>query len=285
MFAEPCFPEQLGGHAMVRFAQGLFALAAASLAILMLAYGDFAPGGETLPAWIPWREMWIHACAVVVLAASLGVCFPRTALMGVLVVGIYEAIWVLISVPVILSAPLTIGGWYPFCESLTALIGAWILYAMLRWPSGDSQMPSGAWRTVRAAQVLFGLNCVFYGSSHFAYADYTASMVPTWLPTRLGLAYLTGLGHIAAGIGIVFGILARLAATLEAVMMSLFGLLVWVPTFFAQSPPKWATPPQNRWSELVVTLVLAVSAWIVATSLKNRSWAFATRPAVRISAT
>ena len=53
-------------------------------------------------------------------------------------------------------------------------------------------------------------------------------------------------------------------------MMSLFGLLVWVPSFFAQPRPDWATPPQNQWSELVVNLVLAASAWIVATSVRGR---------------
>jgi uncharacterized membrane protein len=262
---------------MVRFAQGLFAVASASLAILSLVYGDFAPGGETLPAWIPWREAWIHAAALIVLVASVGVFFQRTALMSVLTIGAYQGVWVLISAPVILSGPLTIGAWYPICEAATGLVGTWILYAMLRWPSADSRLPIANQSWVGVAQVLFGLACVFYGASHFAYADYTASMVPTWLPGRLGVAYFTGLGHLAAGIGILVGVLARLAATLEAVMMSLFGLLVWVPTFFAQSPPKWAMPPQNRWSELVVNLVLAASAWIVATSLRHRSWGFAAR--------
>ena len=141
-------------------------------------------------------------------------------------------------------------------------------------------MPIASERAVRAAQVLFGLNCVFYGWSHFAYADYTASMVPTWLPSRLGFAYFTGLGHIAAGIGIIVGILPRLAATLEAIMMSLFGLLVWVPSFLAQPRPEWATPPSNQWSELVVNLVLAASAWLVAASLKNRPWGFASHSRV-----
>jgi uncharacterized membrane protein YphA (DoxX/SURF4 family) len=253
---------------MVRFAQGLFAIASAALAALSLAYGDFAPGGQTLPVWIPRREMWVHVSAIVVLAASVGLCFTRTALMSVLTVGAYQTVWAMISAPGIFSKPLSIGAWYPFCEAVTALVGAGILYAMLRWPSETSQMPVAAHRAVRAAQVVFGLNCVFYGTSHFAYADFTASMVPTWLPGRLGLAYLTGLGHLAAGMGIIVGILARLAATLEAVMMSLFGLLVWVPSFFAQPPPKWATPPENQWSELVVNLVLAASAWIIATSLR-----------------
>jgi uncharacterized membrane protein YphA (DoxX/SURF4 family) len=105
-------------------------------------------------------------------------------------------------------------------------------------------------------------------------------MVPTWLPGRRALAYLTGLGHLTAGLAIIVGILPRLAATLEAIMMSLFGLLVWVPSFFAQPRPKWATPPEHQWSELVVTLVLAASAWIVAISFANRSWGFASRSRV-----
>jgi uncharacterized membrane protein YphA (DoxX/SURF4 family) len=179
--------------------------------------------------------------------------------------------------PPILAKPLSIGAWYGFCEALTSLAGAWILCSMLRRQSRGSEMPIASQRSVRVAQILFGLTCVFYGSSHFAYADYTAGMVPAWLPNRLALAYLTGVGHLAAGIGVIVGILPRLAATLEAIMMSLFGLLVWVPSFFAQPRPQWATPPENQWSELVVNLVLAASACIVATSLRNSAWGLGSR--------
>ena len=135
-------------------------------------------------------------------------------------------------------------------------------------------MPIAGEGAMRPARILFGLTCVFYGWSHFVYADYTAGMVPTWLPGHLAFAYFTGAGHVAAGIAIVLAVLPRLAATLEAIMMSLFGLLVWVPSFFAQPRPAWATPPENQWSELVVNLLLAASAWIVAISLRNRAWAF-----------
>jgi uncharacterized membrane protein len=248
--------------------RGLLAIAAASLAILSLAYGDFAPSGRSLPGWIPWRDTWVHLSALLLLAASAGVCFSRTASPSALTIGAYQAVWALIGTPPIIANPLSIGAWYGFCEALTSLLGASIVYAMLRWPGA---------RAVRVAQVLFGLTCVFYGWSHFAYADYTAGMVPSWLPAGLGFAYLTGAGHIAAGIGITVGILPRLAATLEAIMMSLFGVLVWVPSFLAQPRPKWAGTPQNQWSELVVTLLLAASAWIVAESLRNRSWGFGSR--------
>jgi uncharacterized membrane protein YphA (DoxX/SURF4 family) len=262
---------------IVGLCRGLFAIASASLAILSLTYGDLAPIGQSLPAWIPWRETWLHGSALVVLAASAGLCFSRTALPSAWTIGAYLAIWAVSCAPPILSNPLSVGAWYGVCEALTSLAGAWILCAMLRWQPRGSEMPIASERAVRAAQVLFGLICVFYGWSHFAYADYTAGMVPAWLPGRLGFAYFTGLGHIAAGIGIVVGILPRLAATLEAIMMSLFGLLVWAPSFFAQPRPTWATPPENQWSELVVNLLLAASAWIVAISLRNRAWGFAPR--------
>ena len=58
-------------------------------------------------------------------------------------------------------------------------------------------------------------------------------------------------------------------------MMSLFGVLVWFPSFFAQPVPEWATPAQIQWSETVVTFLLAASAWIVAASLRSTPWGYA----------
>src|ERR1700685_1543708 len=189
----------------IGFGRGFFAIAAASLAILSLAYGDFAPSGRSLPGWIPWRETWVHLSALLLLAASAGLCFSRTALSSALTIGAYLAVWAVLGAPAILSEPLSIGAWYGFCEAMTSLVGAWILYAMSRRQSRGSEIPIAGERAVRVAQVLFGLTCVFYGSSHFVYADYTAGMVPTWLPSRLGFAYFTGLSYIAAGIGVILG--------------------------------------------------------------------------------
>jgi uncharacterized membrane protein YphA (DoxX/SURF4 family) len=262
---------------IVGLGHGLFAISAASLAILIFIFHDFAPMWPSIPAGSPWREAWVYGSALLLLAASVGLCFSRTALPSALTIGAYQAVWAVTSVPPIVSKPLSVGAWYGLCEALTSLAGTSILYAALRWRSRGSQMPIASERAVRAAQILFGLTCIFYGSSHFTYADYTASMVPTWLPSRLGFAYFTGISYIAAGIGIVLGILARLAATLVAIMMSLFGLLVWMPSFFAHPKPSWATPLQNEWSELEVNLFLAAAAWIVADSLRSHLWGFAPR--------
>src|ERR1700739_2128104 len=181
---------------------GWFAIASASLALWSLTYGDFGWGGQSSLAGIRSREIWVYGSALILLAASAGLCFPRTALPSVLTIGGYQAVGAAFSVPGIISKPLSIGAWYAFCEALTPLVGAWLLYAMSRRQSRGSGMPIAGEGTVRVAQVLFGLTCVFYGCSHFVYVDYTASMVPAWLPGRLGFAYFTGLGHVAAGLAI-----------------------------------------------------------------------------------
>jgi hypothetical protein len=58
-------------------------------------------------------------------------------------------------------------------------------------------------------------------------------------------------------------------------MLSLFGILVWLPSFFAQPVPEWASSTQVQWSETFLTYLLAASAWIVAASLRSTPWGFA----------
>lgn len=258
---------------IVGLGRALFAIGGAGLALWNLAYQDFALVGESVPPWISWRPAWVDGSAVMVLAGSVGLCFSRTLVPGILAVGIYLVVWVVARAIPIATMPLSVGSWYGLCEALAPLLGIWILYALLR---GQALMPQTRFiagqRAVRVAQALFGLCCMVYGLAHFAYAELTASMVPPWLPRPSGFAYFTGLGHLVAGAALTIGILPRLAATLEAIMMSLFGLLVWMPTLFEQHPPQWATPPRYQWSELIVSVLLAASAWMVAASFRSLPW-------------
>lgn len=245
---------------MLRLSRASFAIAAASFAVLSMTYRSFAPG-ETLPAWIPWRDSVVVGSAVVLLIASTGLFVSNAVSLCAAVIVTYLGVWAAISLPQALAHPFSVAAWYSFFEALTSLVGAVIL-----WSGLPPTSPAGN-RLERIAQMLFGLSCVFYGYSHIAYANYTASMVPGWLPGHLGLAYLTGAAHIAAGVGILFAVFALAAAILEATMMSLFGALVWVPSFFTLPRPAWATPAQNQWSELVVSVMLAAAAWVIAASL------------------
>ena len=257
------------------FGQALFGIAVAGLAILSLVFGNFAPIAEPFPASLPWPEVWVYGSGAILLAAGAGLFFARTALVSALIIGVYASAWTVTRAGPVLLKPLSIGSWYGFCEAMGPLVGVWILYALLRrqYNAPAVTVMTGD-RALHVARVLFGAACVVYGAAHFAYAAYTAKMVPAWLPGRTGLAYLTGAGHAAAGFGLLVGVLPRLAATLEAIMMTLFGVLVWLPSFFAQPAPGWAPSTQVQWSETLLTFLLAASAWIVAASLRHAPWGF-----------
>ena len=257
------------------FGHALLGTAVAGIALLCLVYGNFAPMADPLPSSLPWAPVCEFALGALLLAASAGLFFARTALASVWVIGLGELSWAVDRAHPVISKPLIVGSWYGVAEALGPLMGAWTLYIVLRRQRGPATGNAlEGDRALRVARGIFGAACVVYGAAHFAYATYTAAMVPACLPARMGFAYVTGACHAAAGFGLLFGILPRLAATLEATMMGLFGVMVWLPSFFTKPVPPWVPSPQVQWSETLVTFLLAASAWIIAASLRSAPWSF-----------
>lgn len=242
----------------------LFAASVAGLAGLSLLYGNFAP----LLDPFPWPKAWTYGLGALLMAACAGLLLARTVAASAIIIAAYAVAWAMVCVRPILHAPLSVGSWYGFSEAVSLLVGVSTLYALYRRRDhAAATQACTSDRALRMGRILFGAACVVYGIAHFAYAAYSLPFVPTWLPARMPLVYLTGACHTAAGAGLILGVLPRLAATLETIMIILFGVLVWLPTHFAQPVPKWAGSPQNQWSETLVNFALAAVAWLIADSL------------------
>jgi uncharacterized membrane protein YphA (DoxX/SURF4 family) len=248
----------------------LFAGAAASLAVLTLCYGDDSIVGQSVAAELHSPQTVLYGSALLLLLFSFGLCFSPAVLMSICAIGAWLSAWALVCLLPIVANPLNFLPWYSFSEASSAVAGAWLLYLMLRYSPSHRWSSGRVTKARRWGQILFGVTCMYYGVSHLLYSQYTAGLVPRWLPLPLAIAYLTGVAHLAAGTAICVGIVARTAAFFEALMMTLFGMLVWVPSFFASPRPIWASHPATQWSELVVNILLAASAWIVATSFSMR---------------
>ncbi len=246
----------------------LFAIGLAGLGLLSLGFDDFALVWQPVPATVAHREVLAYCSGGLLLVGGVGMFFRRASAWSVLVLTLFALSWlVLLQVPRVAGHPLDEGMWLGFGENLLLVTGGWCHYAVLSRRGKKTPAPFTVGNTgMRTGQLLFGLALPLIGLSHFIFAEATASMVPAWLPKRILFAYLTGSGHILAGVGIVFSIFPRLAATLEASMLSLFVLLLHLPGV--------AAAPHDRlqWTMLFVATAFTGAAWSLAGSLFEPSW-------------
>jgi uncharacterized membrane protein len=246
----------------------LFAFGLAGLGVLSLLSGDFALNWQPVAAWVPGRTGLAYVSGALLLVVGIGMLVKRTAGICSLIMALYMLSWVLVlQAPRVAVAPADVGVWLGFCESLTLTVGGWMIFASLAEPETRQRMKfcTDA-RGRRVARLLFGACCVVFGLSHFVYARFTASMVPAWLPDRLDIAYLAGAGHLAAGLAILFAVLPRLAATMEAAMISSFVVLLHFPGAVA------APGSRREWTMFFVATALAGAAWSVARTYREQAW-------------
>jgi uncharacterized membrane protein len=225
-----------------KFGQWALAIGMIGLGILTIARGDFIAPWEAVPAWVPARTVLAYVCGAVMVGSGLGLLIERTAAIASRILLGYLMLWLLLlKTPPLFTAPQDEVNWLAWGEIAIIVAGALAVYARLNGGPGR-----------RIARYLFGIALPPIGLSHFVYHQATSGMVPGWLPFQPGWVYLTGSGHIAAGLGVLFGVYARLAAILEASMITIFTLLVWAPGL----PLTWAA--------VLVSLAIGNGAWAVA---------------------
>jgi uncharacterized membrane protein len=250
------------GHAV-------FAATLIGLGILGLINSNFAAVWQPVSKTVPAHQALACLCALLSLAFGLGLLWRRTAGPTARVLLAYLLLWfVLVSVPDIVHAPTVLGSWYACAQAVVMVAAAWVLYVWFATPWDTRRLGFATGNSgLRIARVLFALALIFFGTGHFVYLQGTVADVPGWLPWPEAWAYFTGSTFLAAGLAVLFGVYARLAAALSALQIGLFVLLVW-GSFIAAAGPMSAF----HWSETVVSAALTAAAWVVADSYRGTPW-------------
>jgi len=245
----------------------------ASFAVTMIGLGtigllrpDFVPVWNPVPATVPAREPLLYLGALISLTCGIGLLVQRVAIIAARLLLATLLLWLLLfRLPRFLYAPAFEACWWVF--PLTVMLAAaWILYVWFAadWDGMHLSFISGN-NGLRIARVLYGLSLIFFGTAHFIDVKDTVSLIPHWLPGHLFWAYFTGCAFIAAGIAVLIGFCARLAAALSAAQIGLFLLLVWIPIVVAGSKNSF------QWSETILNAALFAGAWVVADSYRRTS--------------
>jgi len=185
---------------------------------------------------------WGFAVAQVVFGIAL--LISRSERLSSVVLGVVYALFALSSVPGMIGAPLDPGSYVNFFEQLALVCGMLVVFSPTLGPP---------------ARFVLGICTLSFAWAQVVYLQYTASLVPTWIPpNQVFWTWLTTIAFALAGVAILINVRARLAMRLMALMMTLFGILVWVPHLVAQ--PHLL----SNYTEISSNYLMAASVWLVA---------------------
>jgi uncharacterized membrane protein len=228
----------------------LYALGAILLGAIGIWFGEFAMQWQAVPKWIPPMPFAYLSGALLIIGGAL--MLARRERVGAALLASFYGLWALAFhlPPTLTKAIGSIGAWNAPAEITFLAAGGLALFASY---TGDS----GAKPRV-LSRVLAGASAVVFGLAHFNYIDFTASFVPAWIPpSQTFWAWATGAGHLAAGIALITGIQARLAATCLAGMMGAFVVLLHIPRVIA-------APDQHvEWIMVAIASALCGSALLI----------------------
>jgi uncharacterized membrane protein len=233
---------RVANASQIAFASVMIALGVAGLIL-----GGFMPVWSPVPKNFPAREVLAYLCDAVSIGCGVGLWLPRPSAVAARVLFGYLVVWMLVfRVGDIIREPGVFGAWDGCAETSVIVAGALVLTR----------------QGVRFARLLYGIAMIPFGLAHFLFVKETAALVPNYLPAHVVWVYVTGSAFLAAGVAVLTNIAAPLAATLSALQIGLFTLLVWVPVVAAGSKTPFV------WSEFGISTALAAAAWVVADSYR-----------------
>jgi uncharacterized membrane protein YphA (DoxX/SURF4 family) len=241
----------------------VYGLAAIAFGVFTLIWHDFNIWQQIVPLGnVPHREVLAYVIAAIEICGGVAIQWSRTARAGALTLGIVYLIFGLLWLPLFIEKPESYGRLGSFFEQFSLVAGALIVYA-----SFDRGDVARAARMARIGYFCFALSVVSFMVEQVVYLSDTAAFVPKWIPPgQMFWAIATTIAFALAAIALFTGRSALLAARLLTAMIVGFGLLIWLPTPFAD--PHTLT----SWVGNAENLAIAASAWIVAEYLSDAAY-------------
>lgn len=236
-----------------------YAIGLIGIGIQHFIFADFIPVILPYrPAWIPGGPFWAYAMGAALIAAGAAIVFGIQARTVAVVTGCAILAVVMVDdIPAQLAGhPGSFSVWNNTFKALTMCGGAWAVAASLEGP----KMPEWLEKLMPVGRFFLPITVAVFGFEHFIYAKFVASLVPSWIPGSYFWTYFAGVALMAAGLGMITGVQARLASLLLGIMIFLWFVFLHIPRAIADPH----TLKGNEWTSVMEALAFSGIAFILA---------------------
>jgi uncharacterized membrane protein YphA (DoxX/SURF4 family) len=189
-----------------------------------------------VPSYMPWHLFWAYFVGCALLSASLSIATRIQVRWSGLLFGIMMVLFVaMLHVPRALASPHDRFAWTIVIREMSFAGGGWILAGEAMREHGRGQ---GGDKLITVGRVLVAIAATFFGVENFLHTANVPGvplekLMPAWIPAHLLIGYLTGVILFVAGVAILVGRKARMAATYLGRWLVLVVLFVYGPILIA----------------------------------------------------
>jgi hypothetical protein len=249
----------------------------AGFGIIELVIRNFLESEMAISAGMPLRGFWVILSSAIFLfaAAAIFLRFRRQVAL-LLVAGMYLIVLLAVHLPALATHIYNGNDWAVTFEGVMIGSGAVIIAAQLPDEPGLGRRWIAIIRIAAVAgHYLFASALFLFAIQHIIYFDFIVSLIPAWMPLKVGLACVVIAAYVLSGISLVIGRGVGLAAFWLGVMFGLWVILLHSPRAFG----KWNV--ESEWASLFVALaVCGVSFYICRRETVNQPNALIVLPHV-----
>jgi uncharacterized membrane protein len=221
--------------AQARGIDKIVALTRLSFAIPLAVFGaEHLSGGKFLlnmvPSYMPWRLFWVYFVGFALIAASLSIATEIQVWWSGLLFGTMMFLFV-----AMLHIPGAVAGagriaWTIVVREASFGGGGWVLAGIAM--GGNRGMRGKS--LITAGRVLIAIAAIFFGVQHFLHplglpGVPLQKQMPTWIPARAIIDYLTGAFLIVAGVCFLLERKTRLVAMYLGAWIVLLVVVIYGP--------------------------------------------------------
>ncbi|HEY3677051.1 MAG TPA: hypothetical protein VGK84_13770 [Candidatus Tumulicola sp.] len=239
------------------YGRAVFGISSVLFGVLTLMWHDFDTW-QSLFRILRWPGGTVvgDVLMIALIAGGVLVAIPRGVHLGSRILAVLFALFTIVCIFGIFKAPKIFGEYDGVFEQVAMLSAAIAIVATTLVDTARSA------RLLTFARIGYGLSLISFMLAQIIYFGLTAPLVPKWLPPNQTFwAWATTVAFGLAAVAVLLNIRARLALGLTAVMLAVFGLVVWVPALIAHPES------HNDWSEFAFNALIMAAAWVTADSV------------------